>query len=174
MSHHHQNGPRSGRGDQEAPRSSAHKPGDETEAPPGWRLVCKEDVALLMCTNQALTHTGPSNEAQISQAGDSDLLVKAYWNLQKQLKQRAVLNVGVYKFLHFHISPFLSWDKTAFPSLSNRCAVYLGQLLWVCKEGQRFSWLRLYTCTLHGPGKDSPGNHVHAYTSSILLYFQLS
>lgn len=37
---------------------------------------------------------------------------RASRNLQKQLKQLAVINVGFYKSSHVHISPFLSWDKT--------------------------------------------------------------
>lgn len=82
-----------------------------------------------MCTNQALTNTGPSNEAQISQAGDSDLLlsmlVKAYRNMQKQLKQRAVLGI-------LHISSF---SHQPFFELRQNLLRFLH-----CQTGVQFIW----------------------------------
>lgn len=60
----------------------------------------------------------------------------------------------------------LSWSSTSFKFLHvcvcivyNRSPVYLGQLLWVCQDGQLLPGLGLHPGSLHGPGQDPAGWH---------------
>lgn len=100
----------------------------------------------------------------------------------EQLFFLAAADVEFYKSLHLccilsqlsFIFVFRQNIVSVFSLFSNRCPVHLGQLLWVCEEGQLFSWIRLYTGTLHGPGKDSAGGHIHISTPNVLVWFDLS